>query len=115
MSLRRIGFLSLRSLSCCASEYPTDTATQRESDEKAGCAPNAIVLVPPSATLVTRSSFSPFVRVIPYASQRPSGDRPPRSPAVVSRSHCPKSAGDGGAGAACETSVSASAKSASFI
>ena len=35
-----------------------------ESAENAGCAPNAIVLVVPSATLVTRRSFSPLVRVI---------------------------------------------------
>ncbi len=63
-SLRWYGFFSFRSLSCCASETPTAIAIHFESAENAGVAPKATVFVVPSATLATRRSFSPSVRLI---------------------------------------------------
>ena len=64
-SLFWTGVLSLRMRSACVSEYPMLDASQCESDEKACCAPKAIVLVVPAAMLVTRSSSLPFWRLIP--------------------------------------------------
>jgi hypothetical protein len=52
-----MGFLSFFSFSSCDSEMPIEYATHRESEEKSGCKPKAMILVVPSAMLVTRSSL----------------------------------------------------------
>jgi hypothetical protein len=59
------GFFSFLSFASSASENPTRHASQRESSEKAGCSPYAIVTAAPPPDGWMRSSLSKSARVMP--------------------------------------------------